>query len=192
MNNENINLLDQGPHVSGGVWVWQVDPATGKKNLLVKKHNMILYDGATILSKLLAGKPNYKIYGMYVGYENGVVGSVTPKVIDKAYSQPFTPSAYTSPYGYLRQPLIYTPTFQSSSPYTDNIPVFTISITSATAAGGAAFTSGDSKIFEVALIAAPVSGDTTQDIVFSRTNFNQIEYDNSFNLMISWGIKFQS
>jgi hypothetical protein len=63
-------------------------------------------------------------------------------------------------------------------------------ISSSTAAGGAAFTSGTSRIYEVGLVNAPNPNTSASDIVFSRTGFNNVLYDSNFNFTVTWGIKF--
>ena len=144
--------------------------------------------GAKLLSYALSGKDNAKIWGMYIGFNNNLMGSFIRPTIDIQYSQPFT--ALSSEFGYLREPLTFTPHHLSDPGYVDNIALFSVMITSANSVSGAAFTHGISRIYEVALVGAPDPTNSAKDIVFSRTGFNSILYDTNFNFTITWGIKF--
>jgi len=177
-------IFDGAKWLSGFVKIWKVDPVTGDSQLLVDKQNMILKGGAKLITHALAGVEGSKIWGMYIGFNN--TASFTPKTINPEYSDPF--SGFSSPFGYLREPLTFTPTYMSSPGYTDNTVLFSTMITSSTSQTDAVF-DGSSRIYEVGLIAAPTPSDPSGDVVFSRTNFNAIQYDSSFNFTISWGIR---
>lgn len=188
----SISTGDVFPKFNGFLKIWRTEKATGKTELIVDKPNLVLYQGADLLAYSLAGRPNAKISHMYVGYIDDASLSPTPsKVIDKQYSDPF--SSYVFPYGYLRLPLTFPPTFLNDTNYEHNIPIFTVMITTATAQGGAPFTASGptpSWIFEVAAVAALTPSLVTDDKLFSRVSFTPIKYDSSFNLTISWGVKF--
>ncbi len=174
--------------ISGFVKVWKSSPDTGESELIVDQPNLILYGGAGIMAHALGGDPNYKIWGMYIGYNNNA--NFTRPVIDVDYSQPFNALSSEDGFGYLREPLTFPATYLSDLSYEDNTALFSVMISSATAAGGAEFISGTSNIYEVGLVCAPDLSNSTRDIVFSRTGFNQVRYDSNFNFTITWGIKF--
>jgi hypothetical protein len=180
----NIENLRVPSALTGFVKIWQVDPCSGDSLLLVDKQNMILKGGATLISRSLGGDPAAKIWGMYIGYNNNAT-FIKPD-IDIDYSHRFT--NYEAPYGYLREPLTFSPNFLSSSGYVNNTVLFSTMITSANKAGGAEFTE-DSKIYEVALVATQDVNDPTKDTVFSRTNFNPVQYNSSYNFTITWGVR---
>lgn len=170
--------------LTGFVKIWQVDPSTGDTLLIVDKPNMILTAGTKIIAKTLGGDNNYKIWGMYIGYNNSA--SFTPPAIVQSYSSPF--SGFTSPFGYLREPLTFDPSYMSTTGYDSNTVLFSTMITTASKQGGADFTHNVSNIYEVALVAAP-TGVVGGDVVFSRTNFTPIRYDSTYNFTITWGVR---
>jgi hypothetical protein len=172
--------------ISGFVKIWKSCPVTGESELVVDQPNLVLYGGATVMANALAGVPNAGIWGMYIGYNNS--SSFTPPTIDVAYSQPF--AGFTAPFGYLREPLTFTPTYLSDPNYKNNTVLFSTMITSSSAAAGAQFLGGSSNIYEVALVSAPNPTNLATDIVFSRTSFNKVNYDSTFNFTVTWGIKF--
>lgn len=179
----NTEILNADKALEGFVKIWKVHPSTGESSLVVDKPNLILRGGTQIIAKALGGAAGFGIYGMYIGYNNAT--SFTPPNIDVGYTSTFS-SQSTAPFGYLREPLTFTPNYMSTAGgYVDNTVLFSTMITSAAAAGGAAFTNGTSNIYEVALIAAP----TTGDVVFSRTNFTSIKYDSTYNFTITWGVR---
>ena len=180
----NTEILSVSQALTGFVKIWQVDPQTGTSSLLVDKQNMILKGGAKLIARALGGDNSAKIWGMYIGYNNDAT-FLKPE-IDVDYSNRFT--NYTAPFGYLREPLTFSPNFLSSAGYVDNTVLFSTMITSANKAGGVDFTE-DSKIYEVALVATQDSSDATKDTVFSRTNFNPVQYNSSYNFTITWGVR---
>lgn len=177
--------LHASKSLEGFIKIWQTDPSSGNSTLLVDKRNMILKGGAKIISHTLAGRQESKIWGMYIGYNNSS-GEFLNKVIDVDYTEQFP--SFTAPYGYLREPLTFTPSLVSSTGYDENTVLFSTMITSASSAGGAEFNTS-SKMYEVALIAAPELSNISKDIVFSRTNFNPIQYNSSYNFTITWGVR---
>jgi hypothetical protein len=180
----NTEILSVSQTLTGFVKIWQVDPQTGASSLLVDKQNMILKGGAKLIAHALGGDSSAKIWGMYIGYNNDA--TFLKPDIDVGYSNRFT--NYAAPFGYLREPLTFSPNFLSSAGYSENTVLFSTMITSANKAGGADFTEA-SKIYEVALVAAQDVNDVTKDTVFSRTNFNPVQYNSSYNFTITWGVR---
>lgn len=174
--------------ISGFVKVWKSSPVTGEKELIVDQPNLILKGGAKLLSYALSGRENANIWGMYIGFNNNSMGSFIRPTIDIEYSQPF--NSLSSEFGYLREPLTFTPHYLSDPGYSDNTALFSVMITSANSIFGAPFTHGVSRIYEVALVGALDPNNSARDIVFSRTGFNSVLYDTNFNFTITWGIKF--
>ena len=181
-----IENLSVSKALAGFVKIWQVDPSTGKSSLIVDKPNMILKGGAKVIARALGGDPQAKIWGMYIGYNNTEFSLSDAPAITVDYSNPF--NGFTPPFGYLREPLTFTPTYMSSAEYDENTVLFSTMITSAQSAGGAIF-SEDSRIYEVALVSAGEANSAIKDTVFSRTNFNPIRYNASYNFTITWGVR---
>lgn len=182
---ENSNL---NKSISGFVKIWKSSPITGKSELVVDQPNLILANGAKLLAYALGGKENAKIWGMYIGFNNDGMGSFIRPTIDIAYSHPF--STFSGDFGYLREPLTFSPHYLSDTGYADNTALFSVMVTSANSIAGAQFEHGVSRIYEVALVGALDPNNSSKDIVFSRTGFNSVLYDSNFNFTITWGIKF--
>ncbi len=181
----NTEILNADKALAGFVKIWKVDPSSGESSLIVDKSNLILRGGTQVIAKALGGATGYGIWGMYIGFNNNT--SFTPPAIDTSYTNTF--ASFTSPFGFLREPLTFTPNYMSSAGgYVDNTVLFSTMVTTATKAGGAAFINGTSNIYEVALVAAPTGG-LAGDVVFSRTNFNPIRYDSTYNFTITWGVR---
>lgn len=170
----------------GFIKIYQINKATGETRKVVERPNLILYSGANILAKAIAGEPNSKITHMYVGFTNN---DDTPPTVTLDNTDPI--NEYSGTKGYLRIPLAYTPSFLSSDTNHDgNVPVFSVSVGTPTSVGGAVFQSGDSKIFEIALVVERSPTDHTQDVVFSRAQFTPLLYNNLYALTLQWGIEF--
>lgn len=186
----NKQLVEKAPSFQGFLKIWKTHKETGKSELLVDKKNMVLYQGADLLAYSLAGYANAKISHMYFGFMNSATLPTPSKVIDKAYSVPF--DGYTTPYGVLRLPLTFPTQYLADTNYDHNIAVFTTMITTATAEWGDTFQSSSpySWVFEVATIAALDPATHNDDVVFSRVQFSPIKYEATYNLTVSWGIKF--
>ena len=181
----NIENLNTSKSLTGFVKIWKTHQFTGESQLVVDKNNMILKGGAKMIAHALGGDQYAKIWGMYIGYNNGTETFIKPD-IDIDYSNKFV--NYTAPYGYLREPLTFSPNYQTSLGYDENVVLFSTMVTSATKAGGADF-GATSRIYEVALVSAVAANDLTKDTVFSRTNFNPIQYNSSYNFTITWGVR---
>lgn len=183
----NTETLTTSKGLTGFIKIWKTSKTTGLSELVVEKQNMILKGGAQIIAHALGGKPEAKIWGMYMGYYNGI-GTPPPPIIDVDYSSPFLD--YVAPLGYLREPLTFTPNYLASPGYEsyENTVLFSTMITTASKAGGADFNTA-SQLYEVALVAAPDVSNPARDTVFSRTSFNPIQYNSNYNFTITWGVR---
>jgi hypothetical protein len=178
-------ILSANRALTGFIKIWKQNKQTGESSLVVDKNNTILKGGAKLIARALGGDPNAKIWGMYIGYNNSA-GQFAVPGIDLEYSFPFT--SFADPYGYLREPLTFKPTFLSSEGYDENTVLFSTMITTAQKAGGADFTTL-SKIYEVGLVAVADEQNSAMDTVFSRTNFSPIQYNDNYNFTITWGVR---
>ena len=168
-------ILSVNKALTGFIQVWKHDKVTGESSLIVDKNNTILKGGAKLIARALGGDPSAKIWGMYIGYNNSA-GTFNPPGIDVDYSAPFT--SFSAPFGYLREPLTFSPIYSSSAGYDQNTVLFSTMITTAQAAGGAVFDTS-SKIYEVALVSVSDESNPLTDTVFSRTNFTAIQYNDN-------------
>lgn len=184
---EQRETLYQGNEdCKGFIKIWSSDSNTGESKLLLEHRNTILYQGADLLAAALTGQANAKITHFYLGYNNA--SSFTPVAVDKANSQ----FKIDSDYNYLKIPLTFPATFLKEPNYENNIPVFTVLLSNPNdyRVGLTPSFNSSSKMFEVGLVAALVTGSNTGDKVFARAQFTNITYDSTHNLTISWGIKF--
>jgi hypothetical protein len=185
-----IETLCANNSLAGFIKIWQNDLRTGEITLLVDKNNMILKGGAKLIAHALGGRPEARIWGMYIGYYTGE-GEFQKKAIDIDYTVPFL--GYADPFGYLREPLTFSPNYLSSAGYegNENTVLFSTMITTATKAGGqsSADFNENSQIYEVALVSVPDTNVPARDVVFSRTNFNPIQYNSNYNFTITWGVR---
>lgn len=165
------------------------------------KPNLVLYDWAAILTKLLtAGNSDYKIDGMYLEYEN--VASPGDTVAAPAYDRSGGRAYYDTLSGsgtkdYLRVPMTAA---QITSSDEDDFPegnVMTFFAQSQGVVGthGKAFASANnSKIYGGALVALVDPDDATRDVVFSRFYFDaadqQVKLSTS-QLGLEWEITLQ-
>jgi hypothetical protein len=183
LTTENLSV---NKALAGFVKIWKTDIQTGESSLVVDKPNMILKGGAKMIAHALGGKPEAAIWGMYIGYNNTEFSLINAPAITVDYANPF--NEFSEPFGYLREPLTFTPTYSSSVDYDENTVLFSTMITTASSAGGAIFGT-DSRIYEVALVSAGDVASAARDTVFSRTNFNPIQYNSSYNFTITWGVR---
>jgi hypothetical protein len=173
----------------GHIKVYRTHKASGKSELVVNKPNTIVFTGADIMARCLGGEENSAISHFYIGYNNSESFSPPPITL---YSKASDFSLFVAPFGYLRLPLSWVPSYFNETNYNSNIAVFSTVIATATASGGAAFTSGTSYIYEAGMIAATDPLDPTQDILFNRANFTPILFNSAYNLTIVWAITCRS
>lgn len=190
---ESTNIKMQGFYK-----IWQVNPSTGERQLLRDSKNLILYSGADLLAKAMAGVKYSNISHLYIGYKNNTDGVFDRPTLDKAYTDKFSSygSGLFEKFGYLRVPLAYSPSFLNQSNYQNNIVVYTGIVTSGVDTNGAAFQDQSyggtepSQIFEIGLVSATEPSGPGGDQIFSRAHFDALLYNPNYNLTITWGIQF--
>lgn len=176
---------------NGHVKIWDVNTATGDKQLLLDKPNLITKLGAGVLASALAGLSNAGVTHFYVGYcASGVSPSETGPTIDDNISS-FISDANN---GYLRIPLSFPASFLTESGYASaNATYFTTFITSGSfgVSTGMSFANGV-KFYALGLINAQSYNDPSSDRLFSKIYFGPIVYDSTHGLAITWGITFRA
>ncbi len=182
-------LLDKFSKFSGHIKIWNTNAATGDSTLLVDKNNLIVYSGADILAKALAGVTDYKISHMYVGYKDPGAGSPAPAIAKANSIVVYDSLISDSDYGFLRIPLSLIPSFFNETNYNNNNVVFTSTVLSGVEEHGLTFADGV-EIFEAGLACELTKGVRQDDVLFSRASFTEIVYNNNYNLTISWAVKF--
>lgn len=151
---------------------------------------MLTQDYNKVVAQLLAGNSDYTPKYLYLEFANTENEVSIPEYTElgREYYDRMLPDGA----GYLRVPITITPTVTA-----DGRVVYTVLVTSTESVNGVSFSATDkSKIYGVALVAAPVRDDPTQDVVFAREYFRgnkQLSViDNqtfcfSFQLLISKG-----
>lgn len=135
-------------------------------------HNIVVYEGIDLLGKMLAGR-DYTINTMYMEFRNGgTTPTITP---DPAEGRSYYAALESglSDSDYLRIVLGAEPSLSSTdeSKFETNKATFFAMSTGETAGmGGHVFSAAEtSKVYGVALVAAPDPNDSSQDLVFSRS-----------------------
>lgn len=158
----------QGFYVENDIW----KPATSQRR------NLIMYDWATVVSKLLQGAPDgktYKIGGMYLEFANN--GGLDEDVPD--YDREDGISYYdglglSATRDYLRVPVTaMTGSSSDNDLYPGgNTTSIYVQTSSGTGVHGKTFSDAqNSRVFGCALVSYPVFADATQDLVIARFYF---------------------
>ena len=197
--------------VKGRVTVWRVDDKTGLKLPVFSQPNQIQYTWGYIAARQLgyrrqADRPDYHISAMYIEYEN--VANPATEISVPSFDRQLDINYYndlatSGTKNYLRMPLSIEPALSVSTGYEDYLPVNQsgnqLTFFAQTASTQAVY--GDelrafgatSKVYAACLVAAPVFGDRTKDVIFARTQFsgaNQVTKEPSSQIGITWDIAF--
>lgn len=177
----------------------------GRWTPLFAKDNTLMVSWGFAAAKLFgAGDRNYRINRAYIEFEN--VASPGNTVSVPAYDKFDSRSYYdnlSSPRDYLRVPLIGQPELFIGSGYENyftagvdgNALRFFAQSVGTSGINGRTFSdSVNSKVFGVALVASPVDGDRTQDVVVSRGYFATSQQKlkaSSGQIGIGWELVFE-
>lgn len=210
------NSIIPASFVNGHVTVWRV-PDNGDKQLVGDQSNQIQYSWGFIASRQLGyrfqpNRDSYHISAMYIEFENqSAQAAVAGNAVSVSSSFPRTDSSayYNSLSGsrdFLRIPLIIEPTSSvatGTESYLEELPLeqqfnkltFFAQSAGTTGVHGRAFShEHNSKVYAVALVAAPVFSDRTKDVIFARTvlsSGNQVAKAASSQIGITWDISFK-
>lgn len=171
----------------------------GMWKLLHTSDNQIQWSWGEIACHLFGdGNPAYKISAMYIEFENT---SGTPSVPSYTRSEGleyYTNLASSLTKDYLRVPMLAAPAKGLASGYSNinfNQLTFIAQTSGTTGVNGKTFSdSVNSKIYGVALIAAPVWSDRTQDVIFARKYYssaNMVAKQASSQIGVSWVERFK-
>lgn len=159
-----------------------IDPTTPPELWVFERgfsKNLRLYGAETIISQLLrrdpTGKPWY-LSTVYIEFENNGGAAVTvPTPTEDSGISYYDSLALSSTRDYLRVPVIATILESSDEDlYPGGNIVRYLAHTSGTAGvNGKPFSSAQqSRVYGAAMVATPVDGDHTQDVVYSRVYYN--------------------
>ena len=150
------------------------------------------------------GLRNYKISTMYIEFENvdSPEDAVTPPTLGvEEGAEYFQSLSLSSVRDYLRVPVLTTPDLAVAAGFEDVFPegegnklTFMAQTAGTTGVHGRTFSdSVNSKVFGMALVSTPVSGDSSRDLVFARTyleSANQVLKVASGQIGLTWNIIF--
>lgn len=182
-----------------------VDERTGKWTPLSDwSPNTVLYEwGQIAANRLFSADSPLLINALYLEFENGTAaGSVSVPSFDRGDGLPYFEALSTSSVrDYLRVPLLLTPTVDvapGSEAYFgagqgNRVTVFGQSA-GTTGVNGKTFSdSAGSVLCGLAVVAAPVLADSTQDVVFARTYYatdRQVAKQPSSQLGVTYRVTF--
>lgn len=193
---EHLNL---GRQAKGLVTLFSFDEKTRRICRQISLQNLILYSGADILGRLLAGQSDYAINMLYLEFQN-TSGAIIPPAVSRADGIAYYNGLSSSPdTDFLRLPLLVNPTVDASSPdYESNQATFFAESEGTAGFFGKAFSeAAASWVFGAALVVAPDPADQSKDIVFSRVYIGElgwaaaIDKQNGKQVGVTWTIRFK-
>lgn len=176
--------------------IFSFDEKTGIIKKMVSQPNIIPFQGADILAKLISGDLDWKIGAMLFEFENTAGAPTVPSPVrGEGIDYYIDDLNLEANKDYLRIPLVVPPGITpSSSSYVGNQATF-FAITSGVAGiHGKTFDQGvDSKVYGVALAATPDVAEYTQDKLFSRSysGFDPVPKEDGHQIGAQYLIRFR-
>ena len=195
---EQLDIIEPVDLARGVQTWWRIfsfDEKTGELRKMVSQKNIIPYQGADVLARILAGDVTYKPGAMFFEYEN-TAGTPTPPspTRDEGIDYYLNDLPLTANRDYLRIPLVVAPSLTaSSSDYSGNQATFFALTGGATGIHGETFDStANSKVYGVALAATPEPTQYTQDLLFSRSyaGFTPVPKEDGYQIGAQYLIRF--
>jgi len=191
-----LDPVDLGKDMATWWRIFLFNPETGHVKMLVEQKNIIPYQGADILARVLAGDETYAPGAMFFEFENTVgVPSVPTPARDEGIEYYLSTLALSAVKDYVRVPLVVTPALSaSSSDYDGNQVTFFAITAGVTGIHGKTFDSAvNSKVYGVALAATPTPTSYTQDLLFSRSydGFDPVPKEDGYQLGGQYIIRFR-
>lgn len=176
--------------------IFSFNPETGHVKMLVEQKNIIPYQGADVLARILAGDSSYVPAAMFFEFENTVgVPTVPVPTRDEDIDYYLDTLALSATKDYVRAPLVITPSVSSSgSDYGGNQVAFFAVTAGLVGVHGKTFDySADSKVYGVALAATPEPTQYTQDRLFSRSydGFDPVPKEDGYQIGGQYIIRFR-
>jgi len=194
-----------GSIIRGRYTIWAVSDS-GLWTPLFSHENTLMTTWGFVACKLFGfGDVDYRISKMYIEYYN--VSSPTDTVTVPTYTKNDSRTYYdnlSAPADYLRVPLMSNPAIHVASGYESvftegvdgNELTFTGMSTGTVGMHGVPFSaSANSKVYGIALVAAPAASDKSRDVIVTRgyypTTKQQLKQA-SGQIGITWNLKFES
>lgn len=190
--------MEYHPEVKGEVSTYNILD-NGKWELLSTCNNQIQWSWGEIACHLFGdGNPAYKISAMYIEFENTAGTPSTPTYARSEGLEYYTNLSSSLTKDFLRVPMLAAPAKGIAAGYSNiNFNQLTFVAQSSGVVGVHGKTFSDtvnSKIYGVALVAAPVWSDRTQDVIFARkyyTSGNIVAKQASSQIGVSWVERFK-
>jgi hypothetical protein len=183
----------------GLVSIFSFDEKTKRICRQISLQNLILYSGADILGRLLAGQSAYAINMVYLEFQN-TVGAIVPPAVSRADGVAYYNGLSASPdTDFLRLPLLVEPSMDASSAdYESNQVTFFAESEGTEGFFAKPFAEASSSfVFGAALVAAPDPTDQSKDIVFSRVYLGELGWTDAIDkqdgkqIGLTWAIRFK-
>jgi len=175
--------------------VFSFDEKTGEIKMMVAQNNIIPYQGADVMARILAGDATWVPRAMFFEFENTAgVPTVPTPARDEGIDYFLTTLPLTPTKDYLRIPLVVSPSLSASSAnYDGNQATFFAVSAGLTGIHGRTFDSSvNSKVYGVALAATPEVAQYTSDRLFSRSylGFSPIPKEDGYQIGAQYLIRF--
>lgn len=193
-NFEEVGL----PHGVQVSWrIFSFNEKTGIIKQLVEQPNIIPFQGADVMAKLLSGDIDWAIGAMFFEFENTAGTPTVPTPArDENISYYLSDLALSSTKDYVRVPLVVPAgiTSSDSAKYDGNQATFFAITTGVQGVHGKTFDhTVNSKVYGVALAATPDPEQYTQDRLFSRSysGFSPIPKEDGYQIGAQYVIRFR-
>ena len=174
----------------------QVRGFQGTRPVTPWRPNLVMYDWATIITKLMQGNTNYAVDMMYIEFENTGGTPSTPSYDRGDGIDYYTGLAGSGTRNFIRVPLAGVNITSTGTNFPGgNKMTFFGQTQGALGNNGITFSNAvNSIVVGAALVAAPVQADYTQDLIFSRFYFDvadQIPKLTTNQIGIEWSLTLQ-
>jgi hypothetical protein len=177
--------------IHGHVRVMVVDQQTREVLRVVENSNLVTFEGADVMSRIVAGNVTVPINMMYIEFGNSSPAIPTAtRVGGRSYYDALADESSD----FLRVPMISGPVLAaSSSSYNSNKTTFTAISNATTGYNSTPFSdTSSSEVVGAALVVAPSLTDQTQDYVFSRYYLSStVAKASGQEIVIQWSLVFE-
>lgn len=164
-----------------------------------EEENQIQWSWGEIACNLFGdGNKDYKISGMYIEFENTALIPSTPSYTRSEGVEYYENLSASLTKDFLRVPLLSPPIKSLAATYSNinyNQLTFLAQTAGTQGVHGKTFSdSVSSKVYGLALVATPVWGDRTQDLIFARkyyTTSNQVAKQAGSQIGVNWTETFK-
>ncbi len=185
------DIYRTGDDMSCPVRFFSYDPITKKIFKVIEKRNLIVFNGADCLARLLAKQVQYAPGGMYMEFKNTGGSAVAAPSYDRSGANEYY-QALAGDIDILRIPLQVTPLLSKSSvDYESNQVTYFATTQGVAGLKNSLPFNEDSVVYGAALVAIPDLDDDSQDVVFSRvyTEIGSIQKVAGQEVGVTWTVQ---